>query len=58
VPALLVNGEMKNIRTAQAAAQSGVAAFFTFLKEVRKHHKTPSQENPYFGRDSKCAHFQ
>jgi hypothetical protein len=39
VPALLVNGEMKNIGTAQAAAQSGVAASFTFLEEVKKHHK-------------------
>jgi hypothetical protein len=58
VPALLVSGELKNIGKAEAAAQSGVAPSFKFLEEVQKHHKTPSQGNPYLGRDSKCAIFQ
>jgi len=58
VAALLVNGELKNIWKAEAAAQSGVAPSFKFLEEVKKPHKTPSQENPCLGRDSKCSPFQ
>jgi hypothetical protein len=47
VTALLVNGEQKIM----GKAQSEVAPTFKFLEEVKKHHKTPTQENPCLGRD-------
>jgi len=58
VTALLVNGELKNIGKAEAAAQSEVAPSFKFLEEIKKHHKTRNQGNPRLGRDSKCSPFQ